>query len=108
MRSVGRIFKFIDMPTEEMKSIKPQKNNHLSDALVIENRHVKEEKNWPSGGQMTVKDLVAKYSEGGATVLENISFSISSGQRVRHCFVVFDLTSVEVNCRSVIINLLID
>uniref|UniRef100_A0A8C3QBJ1 Cystic fibrosis transmembrane conductance regulator n=1 Tax=Geospiza parvula TaxID=87175 RepID=A0A8C3QBJ1_GEOPR len=84
MRSVGRIFKFIDMPTEETKSIKPQKNNQFSDALVIENRHVKEEKNWPSGGQMTVKDLTAKYSEGGPAVLENISFSISSGQRVRH------------------------
>ncbi|NWT69421.1 CFTR regulator, partial [Prunella himalayana] len=82
MRSVGRIFKFIDMPTEETKSIKPQKNNQFSDALVIENKHVKEEKSWPSGGQMTVKDLTAKYGEGGAAVLENISFSISSGQRV--------------------------
>ncbi|KAK1197855.1 CFTR regulator, partial [Pygoscelis papua] len=82
MRSVGRIFKFIDMPTEEMKNVKPHKNNRFSDALVIENRHAKEEKNWPSGGQMTVKDLTAKYSEGGTAVLENISFSISSGQRV--------------------------
>ncbi|KAF4800242.1 Cystic fibrosis transmembrane conductance regulator [Turdus rufiventris] len=82
MRSVGRIFKFIDMPTEETKNIKPQKNNQFSDALVIANRHVKEEKNWPSGGQMTVKDLTAKYGEGGAAILENISFSISSGQRV--------------------------
>ncbi|NXU47731.1 CFTR regulator, partial [Turnix velox] len=79
MRSVGRIFKFIDMPSEEVKTIKPLKN---SNALVIENRHAKEEKNWPSGGQMTVKDLTAKYSEGGVAVLENISFSISSGQRV--------------------------
>uniref|UniRef100_A0A663F356 Cystic fibrosis transmembrane conductance regulator n=1 Tax=Aquila chrysaetos chrysaetos TaxID=223781 RepID=A0A663F356_AQUCH len=82
MRSVGRIFKFIDMPTEETKNMKPQKNNQLSDALVIENKHAKEEKNWPSGGQMTVKDLTAKYGEGGAAVLENMSFSISSGQRV--------------------------
>ncbi|OPJ68728.1 cystic fibrosis transmembrane conductance regulator [Patagioenas fasciata] len=82
MRSVGRIFKFIDMPTEEMKNVKPRKNNQPSDALVIENKYAKEEKNWPSGGQMTVKDLTAKYSEGGAAVLENISFSISSGQRV--------------------------
>ncbi|GAB0176090.1 cystic fibrosis transmembrane conductance regulator [Grus japonensis] len=82
MRSVGRIFKVIDMPTEEMNNIKPQKNKQLSDALVIENMHVKKEKNWPSGGQMTVKDLTAKYSEGGTAVLENISFSISSGQRV--------------------------
>ncbi|XP_031409081.1 cystic fibrosis transmembrane conductance regulator isoform X2 [Meleagris gallopavo] len=82
MRSVSRIFKFIDMPTEEMKTIKPQKNNQFSDALVIENRHVKDEKNWPSGGQMTVTDLTARYTEGGTAVLENISFSISSGQTV--------------------------
>ncbi|XP_068788712.1 cystic fibrosis transmembrane conductance regulator isoform X1 [Struthio camelus] len=82
MRSVSRIFKFIDMPTEEMKNMKPQKDEQLSDALIIENRHAKEEKNWPSGGQMTVTDLTAKYVEGGAAILENISFSISSGQRV--------------------------
>uniref|UniRef100_A0A669PHA7 Cystic fibrosis transmembrane conductance regulator n=1 Tax=Phasianus colchicus TaxID=9054 RepID=A0A669PHA7_PHACC len=82
MRSVSRIFKFIDMPTEEMKTIKPQKNNQFSDALVIENKHVKDKKNWPSGGQMTVTDLTARYTEGGTAVLENISFSISSGQTV--------------------------
>ncbi|XP_047906947.2 cystic fibrosis transmembrane conductance regulator [Anser cygnoides] len=82
MRSVSRIFKFIDMPTEEMKNIKPQKNNQFSDALIIENRHAKDGKNWPSGGQMTVTDLTARYVEGGAAVLENISFSISSGQTV--------------------------
>lgn len=105
MRSVGRIFKFIDMPTEEMKTMKPRKNNHLSDTLVIENKHVREEKNWPSGGQMIVKDLTAKYGEGGTAVLENISFSISSGQRVRHCSVVCDLTSVKFNYKTVIINL---
>lgn len=106
MRSVSRIFKFIDMPTEEMKNIKPQKNNQFSDALIIENRHAKDEKSWPSGGQMTVTDLTARYIEGGAAVLENISFTISSGQTVRHCFVVFDLTSI--NYGGVIINLFID
>ncbi|NXH17627.1 CFTR regulator, partial [Bucco capensis] len=82
MRSVGRIFKFIDMPTEETKPGRAQRNNQLPDALVIANRHVKGEKNWPSGGQMTVKGLTAKYGEGAAAVLENISFSITSGQRV--------------------------
>ncbi|NWI17763.1 CFTR regulator, partial [Crypturellus soui] len=82
MRSVSRIFKFIDMPTEEMKNMKPQKDDQLSDALVIENKHAKDKKIWPSGGQMTVTDLTAKYIEGGAAILENVSFSISSGQRV--------------------------
>ncbi|NXA45042.1 CFTR regulator, partial [Nothocercus julius] len=82
MRSVSRIFKFIDMPTEEMKNMKPRKNDQVSDALVIENKHAKDKKSWPSGGQMTVRDLTAKYVEGGAAILENVSFSISSGQRV--------------------------
>lgn len=108
MRSVSRIFKFIDMPTEEMKSIKPQKNNQFSDALIIENRHVKDKKSWPSGGQMTVTNLTARYTEGGTAVLENISFSISPGQTVRHCFVVFGLISIMLYCGSVIIELFID
>ncbi|NWX90101.1 CFTR regulator, partial [Nothoprocta pentlandii] len=82
MRSVSRIFKFIDMPTEEMKNMKPQKDDQLSDVLIIENKHAKDKKSWPSGGQMTVTDLTAKYIEGGAAILENVSFSISSGQRV--------------------------
>lgn len=84
MRSVSRIFKFIDMPTEESKSnMSLSKKEQLSDILVIENKHAKEDNNWPSGGQMTVKDLTAKYVDGGLAVLENISFSITPGQRVR-------------------------
>uniref|UniRef100_A0A8D0HQJ0 Cystic fibrosis transmembrane conductance regulator n=1 Tax=Sphenodon punctatus TaxID=8508 RepID=A0A8D0HQJ0_SPHPU len=82
MRSVSRIFKFIDMPTEEYKTLKPPKNNQLSRVLIIENKHAKDEKSWPSGGQMTVKNLTVKYTDEGSTVLENISFSISPGQRV--------------------------
>ncbi|XP_053109739.1 cystic fibrosis transmembrane conductance regulator [Hemicordylus capensis] len=82
MRSVSRIFKFIDMPTEESETSPPSKNEQLSNALIIENKHVKDEYNWPSNGQMTVKGLTAKYVDGGLTILENISFSISPGQRV--------------------------
>ncbi|KAF7246495.1 Cystic fibrosis transmembrane conductance regulator [Varanus komodoensis] len=82
MRSVSRIFKFIDMPTEESKIIPSSKNENLSSALIIENKHVKKEGIWPSGGQMTVKGLTAKYIDGGLAILENISFSISPGQRV--------------------------
>lgn len=92
MRSVSRVFKFIDMPTEEPKFPPPAKNGELSHALIIENKHVKEDNIWPSGGQMTVQDLTAKYVEGGLAVLENISFSISPGQRVRKC------TSIHLNC----------
>uniref|UniRef100_A0A8C8RK32 Cystic fibrosis transmembrane conductance regulator n=1 Tax=Pelusios castaneus TaxID=367368 RepID=A0A8C8RK32_9SAUR len=82
MRSVSRIFKFIDMETEETKYMKPPKDDQPTGVLVIENKHAQEEKCWPSGGQMTVKDLTAKYTDGGAAVLENTSFSINSGQRV--------------------------
>uniref|UniRef100_A0A674IR63 Cystic fibrosis transmembrane conductance regulator n=1 Tax=Terrapene triunguis TaxID=2587831 RepID=A0A674IR63_9SAUR len=95
MRSVSRIFKFIDMPKEETNNTKPLKDDQLTGVLIIENKHAKEEKPWPSGGQMTVKNLSAKYIDGGAAVLENISFSISPGQRVRYCFVLFELTSVK-------------
>ncbi|XP_042326328.1 cystic fibrosis transmembrane conductance regulator [Sceloporus undulatus] len=82
MRSVSRIFKFIDMPTEESKTSPPSKDDGFSHALIIENKHAVEKNTWPSGGQMIVKDLTAKYVDGGRAILENISFSISPGQRV--------------------------
>ena len=91
MRSVSRVFKFIDMPTEESKPpskpFKPSKDIPLSKVMITENQHVRKDDIWPSGGQMTVKDLTAKYTDGGNAILENISFSISPGQRVRfqHC-----------------------
>ncbi|KAF6275878.1 CF transmembrane conductance regulator [Rhinolophus ferrumequinum] len=86
MRSVSRVFKFIDMPAEESKytkSVKPYKDGQLSKVMILENQHVKKDDIWPSGGQITVKDLTAKYIDGGNAILENISFSISPGQRVR-------------------------
>ncbi|XP_053409506.1 cystic fibrosis transmembrane conductance regulator isoform X2 [Nycticebus coucang] len=85
MRSVSRVFKFIDMPTEEgrsTKSIKPSKDCQLSKVMIFENLHVKKDDVWPSGGQMTVKDLTARYIDSGNAILENISFSISPGQRM--------------------------
>ncbi|KAF4020081.1 hypothetical protein G4228_012201 [Cervus hanglu yarkandensis] len=84
MRSVSRVFKFIDMPAEDGKpnnSFRPSKDSQLSKVMIIENQHVKKDDIWPSGGQMTVKDLTAKYIDGGNAILENISFSISPGQR---------------------------
>ncbi|XP_036102728.1 cystic fibrosis transmembrane conductance regulator [Molossus molossus] len=85
MRSVSRVFKFIDMQTEESKSTKSSKlpkDSQLSKIMIVENQHVKKDDIWPSGGQMTIKDLTAKYIENGNAILENISFSISPGQRV--------------------------
>ncbi|XP_059567615.1 cystic fibrosis transmembrane conductance regulator isoform X3 [Myotis daubentonii] len=85
MRSVSRVFKFIDMQTEESmstKSRKPSKDGQLSEVMIIENQHAKKDDIWPSGGQMIVKDLTAKYIDSENAILENISFSISPGQRV--------------------------
>ncbi|XP_053518910.1 cystic fibrosis transmembrane conductance regulator [Artibeus jamaicensis] len=85
MRSVSRVFKFIDMPTEQSKStklIKPSEDDQLTKVMIIENQHVKKDDLWPLGGQMTVKNLIAKYTDNGNAILENISFSISPGQRV--------------------------
>ncbi|KAM4748562.1 cystic fibrosis transmembrane conductance regulator [Rhinophrynus dorsalis] len=82
MRSVSRIFRFIDIPREDLKNQKKIKEDQLSEVLIIENEYAKKDRDWPSGGQMTVKDLSAKYVEGGHAVLENISFSINPGQRV--------------------------
>ncbi|XP_053320416.1 cystic fibrosis transmembrane conductance regulator [Spea bombifrons] len=82
MRSVSRIFRFIDIPREDLKHENKIKEDKLSEVLIIENEYAKKEQEWPFGGQMTVKDLSAKYVDGGHAVLENISFNISPGQRV--------------------------
>lgn len=85
MRSVSRVFKFIDIQTEESICTKKMKELHSEDspnALVIKNEHVKKCDTWPSGGEMVVKDLTVKYVDDGDAILENVSFSISPGQRV--------------------------
>ncbi|XP_053572660.1 cystic fibrosis transmembrane conductance regulator [Bombina bombina] len=81
MRSVSRIFRFIDIPNEDFKNKKAKKDD-LSEVLIIENEFAKKDRDWPSGGQMSVKNLSAKYVDEGHAVLENITFSISPGQRV--------------------------
>ncbi|XP_029471843.1 cystic fibrosis transmembrane conductance regulator [Rhinatrema bivittatum] len=79
MRSVGRVFRFIDMPVEDTKS---GKDEQLPGVLIIENEYARKNRDWPSGGQMTVKNLSAKYTDGGSAVLENVSFTVHPGQRV--------------------------
>ncbi|MGH0155311.1 UNVERIFIED_CONTAM: hypothetical protein FKN15_031070, partial [Acipenser sinensis] len=79
MRSVSRIFKFIDLPQEAPKICDKQKSS-MPESLVIENPHTDQE--WPSAGHMTVSNLTAKYTEGGRTILENLSFSVNSGHRL--------------------------
>ncbi|CAO2602724.1 Cystic fibrosis transmembrane conductance regulator, partial [Lemmus lemmus] len=85
MRSVSRVFKFIDMPKEESRCTKIMKglpHEDSSKVLVIENEHVKKTDIWPSGGEMIVKDLTVKYGDDGNPILQNVSFSISPGLRV--------------------------
>ena len=76
MRSVDRVFKFIDLPSEEPKHPTRLKNTDV----VIENPHTDD--NWPSCGQMEVRDLTVKYTEAGRSVLQKLSFNIDGGHRV--------------------------
>ncbi|KAK1166934.1 cystic fibrosis transmembrane conductance regulator-like [Acipenser oxyrinchus oxyrinchus] len=79
MRSVSRIFKFIDLPQEAPKICDKQKSS-MPESLVIENPQT--DQKWPSAGQMTVSNLTANYTEGGRTILENLSFSVNAGHRL--------------------------
>lgn len=79
MRSVDRVFKFIDLPSEEPLPIKCGGGGGKGD-LVIDNPHAHD--NWPSRGQMDVKGLTVKYTEAGRAVLSDISFSVDGGQSV--------------------------
>nr|XP_057930599.1 cystic fibrosis transmembrane conductance regulator [Doryrhamphus excisus] len=77
MRSVDRVFKFIDLPSEETSSCNGGKGGG---DLVIDNPHAHD--CWPNRGQMDVKGLTVKYTEAGRSVLSDISFSVDGGQSV--------------------------
>uniref|UniRef100_A0A8C9T4P4 Cystic fibrosis transmembrane conductance regulator n=1 Tax=Scleropages formosus TaxID=113540 RepID=A0A8C9T4P4_SCLFO len=74
MRSVDRVFKFIDLPSEESRAWGKDMG------LVIKNPHTQGD--WPSQGKMEVSNLSVKYTEGGRFILRNLSFSVEGGQRV--------------------------
>lgn len=78
MRSVDRVFKFIDLPSETPK---PDKSK-CSD-LIIENADAQADSSWPNRGQIDVQNLTVKYTEGGHAVLKNLSFTVEGRQRVR-------------------------
>ncbi|RXN18226.1 cystic fibrosis transmembrane conductance regulator [Labeo rohita] len=77
MRSVDRVFKFIDLPSETPK---PDKSK-CSD-LIFENVDPRANSSWPNRGQIDVRNLTVRYTEGGHTVLKNLSFTAEGGQRV--------------------------
>ncbi|XP_016367873.1 cystic fibrosis transmembrane conductance regulator-like [Sinocyclocheilus rhinocerous] len=77
MRSVDRVFKFIDLPSETPK---PDKSKYSD--LIIENVDARADSSWPNRGQINVQNLTVKYTEGGHAVLKNLSFTVEGGQRV--------------------------
>lgn len=78
MRSVDRVFKFIDMPSEELHQGKS--GGRGGPDLVIDNPHAQDY--WPNRGQMDVQGLTVKYTEAGRAVLSDVSFSVDGGQSV--------------------------
>lgn len=78
MRSVDRVFKFVDLPSEE--PLPGKSGGKRSPDLVIDNPHAHD--CWPSLGQMDVQGLTVKYTEAGRAVLSDISFSVEGGQSV--------------------------
>lgn len=93
MRSVDRVFKFIDLPSEEPKpdglgSFKDpgggggKSKKNKSPGLVIENVDALAYNAWPHRGQLDAQKLSVKYTEGGQTIIKDLSFSVEGGQRV--------------------------
>lgn len=76
MRSVDRVFKFIDLPSEEPRP--PKSSGKDRPDLVIDNPHAKDY--WPNRGQMDIRGLTVKYTEAGRSILSNVSFSVDGGQ----------------------------
>ncbi|XP_068572812.1 cystic fibrosis transmembrane conductance regulator isoform X1 [Cebidichthys violaceus] len=79
MRSVDRVFKFIDLPSEEPLPEKSGGGKGDPD-LVIDNPHA--QGCWPNRGQMDVQGLTVKYTEAGRSVLSDVSFSVEGGQSI--------------------------
>ncbi|KAM3609858.1 uncharacterized protein V6R79_021393 [Siganus canaliculatus] len=77
MRSVDRVFKFIDLPSEEPR---PGKTGGKGQDLIIDNPHAHD--CWPNRGQMDVRGLTVKYTEAGRSVLSDVSFSVDGGQSI--------------------------
>ncbi|KAM4618326.1 cystic fibrosis transmembrane conductance regulator [Polymixia lowei] len=80
MRSVDRVFKFIDLPSEEARPGRGRGGGKAGLDLVIDNPHAQE--SWPNHGHMDVKGLTVKYTEAGRAVLSDLSFTVEGGHSV--------------------------
>ncbi|KAM6937183.1 cystic fibrosis transmembrane conductance regulator [Xenentodon cancila] len=78
MRSVDRVFKFIDLPSEETLFAKPGCKGGPD--LIINNPHAQDY--WPNRGHLDIQGLTIKYTEAGRAVLNDISFTVEGGQSV--------------------------
>lgn len=78
MRSVDRVFKFIDLPSEEL--LPGKAGGKRRPDLIIDNPHAQDF--WPNRGQMDVQGLTVKYADAGRAVLSNISFGVEGGLSV--------------------------
>lgn len=81
MRSVDRVFKFIDLPSEEPKTDGLGSGKGGKD-LVIENEDAWAYNSWPNQGQLDVQKLSVKYTEVDQTIIKDLCFSVEGGQRV--------------------------
>ncbi|XP_052008174.1 LOW QUALITY PROTEIN: cystic fibrosis transmembrane conductance regulator-like [Xyrauchen texanus] len=77
MRSVDRVFKFIDLPSET-----PKLDRSKGSDLIIENVDALPDTSWPNRGMIDVRNVTVKYTGAGHAVLKNLSFSVEGGQRV--------------------------
>ncbi|XP_012671078.1 cystic fibrosis transmembrane conductance regulator [Clupea harengus] len=85
MRSVDRVFKFIDLPSEEPKSDglgSSKGGKDKGSGLVIENVDAWAYTAWPNRGQLDVQKLSVKYTEAGQTIIKDLSFTVDGGQRM--------------------------
>lgn len=85
MRSVDRVFKFIDLPSEEPKTdgLGPgQGGKDKGQDLVIENVDAWAYNAWPNQGQLDVQKLSVKYTKAGQTIIKDLCFSVEGGQRM--------------------------
>lgn len=89
MRSVDRVFKFIDLPQEEPR---PSGGGGKGTDLVIDNPHAQD--CWPNQGHMDVQGLTVKYTEAGRSVLQDLSFTVEGGQSVGHSLCVSERAGV--------------
>uniref|UniRef100_A0AAY4EU93 Cystic fibrosis transmembrane conductance regulator n=1 Tax=Denticeps clupeoides TaxID=299321 RepID=A0AAY4EU93_9TELE len=82
MRSVDRVFRFIDLPSEEPEPDAAAGRRSKKSDLVIENPDACRGDNWPSCGQMDVQNLTVRYTEAGTAILKDLSFRVEGGQKV--------------------------